>query len=153
VHKTLPNQTRIKPLRDAITVRSLCRRPHLPRNSRRSKAEASRIVVRHFLDWPGNAASRESQGQASTIALTEGYCRDDLRWCDGEELLWAHARMSTNTTRSRGMIVGVTIKKIESRAVDRRFGLQTGCAIKVFSCGEADKGRLWVGLNTRVGGA
>jgi hypothetical protein len=51
------------------------------------------------------------------------------------------------------MIAGVTIEKIESRVVDRGFRLQTGCAVKGFSCGEADEGRFWVGLDTRVGGA
>jgi hypothetical protein len=51
------------------------------------------------------------------------------------------------------MLAGEIIKKIESRVVDQGFKLQTGYAVKVFSCGEADEGRFWVGLNTRVGGA
>jgi hypothetical protein len=51
------------------------------------------------------------------------------------------------------MIAGVTIKEIETRVIDPGFGLQTGCAVKVFSCGEADEGRFCVGLDTRVGGA
>ena len=51
------------------------------------------------------------------------------------------------------MIVGVTVKKIESRTADRGVWLQTGCVVKIFSCGEADDGRFSVGLDTRVGGA
>lgn len=50
------------------------------------------------------------------------------------------------------MIVGVTVEKIESRAVDGGFGFQTGFAVEVFSCGEADEGRFSVGLDTRVSG-
>jgi hypothetical protein len=29
---------------------------------------------------------------------------------------------------------------------DGGFWLQTGCAVRVFSCGEADEGGFWVGL-------
>ena len=45
----------------------------------------------------------------------------------------------SHTTRSRGMIAVAIIKRIESRVVDRGFRLQTGRAVKVFSCGEADE--------------
>ena len=56
VHKNLPNMMHTKPPRDAITVPSPCLRPRLPCNSQRSKAEASCIVVRDFLDWSDNVA-------------------------------------------------------------------------------------------------
>jgi hypothetical protein len=38
------------------------------------------------------------------------------------------------------MIAVAIAKSIESRVVDRGFWLQTGCAVKVFSCSEAGKG-------------
>ena len=47
------------------------------------------------------------------------------------------------------MITGVIIEKIEARVGDQGLGLQTGCVVKVFSCGKADKPRFWVGLDTR----
>ena len=58
VHKNLPNMRHTKPPRDGITVPSPCLRPRLPCNSQRSKAEASCIVVRDFLDWSDNVAWR-----------------------------------------------------------------------------------------------
>ena len=72
-----------------------------------------------------------------------------VRSCDG----LIYARTLANTTRSQRNNRRCDVKKIESRAVDRGFGLQKGCVVKVFSCGEADEGRFWVGLDTRVGSA
>ncbi|PVH69522.1 hypothetical protein DL98DRAFT_541549 [Cadophora sp. DSE1049] len=61
-----------------------------------------------------------------------------------EELSLAQTRISANTTRTEAMIAGFTVMKIDSRVVDRGFGHQTGCAVKVFSCGEAVEGRFRV---------
>ncbi|KAH9205201.1 hypothetical protein DL95DRAFT_93824 [Leptodontidium sp. 2 PMI_412] len=61
-----------------------------------------------------------------------------------EELCLAQARISANTTRTEAMIAGLTVMRIDSRVVDRGFGLQRG-HVKVFSCGEAVEGRFRVG--------
>ena len=31
----------------------------------------------------------KARGRHPTVTLTERHCRDDLRWCDVEELRWA----------------------------------------------------------------
>jgi len=108
---------------------------------RRSQAEAGYVVVRHYFHWPGHIAWKECQGQASTVAFTEGALPWGSWWCDGEEreVSWAHARISVNAMPSRGMIAVATVKRIESRVADRGFWLQTGRAVKAFSCGRASE--------------
>ena len=44
---------------------------------------------------------------------------------------------SVNAMSFRGMIAVATVKDIESRVADRGFCLQTGRAVKAFSCGRA----------------
>lgn len=46
----------------------------------------------------------------------------------------------------RRTIAGVIIKTIESKVVDRGFGLQTDCAVRDFSYGEADEVEFRVGI-------
>lgn len=62
-----------------------------------------------------------------------------------EELSLVQARILANTTRTEAMIAGLTVMKIDSRVVDRGFGHQTDCAVKIFCCGEAVEGRFRVG--------
>jgi hypothetical protein len=47
---------------------------------------------------------------------------------------------------SRGMIAVAIVKSIESRVADRGFWLQTGRAVKAFSCGGTGEGAFGVGL-------
>ena len=49
--------------------------------------------------------------------------------------------------RSRGMIIGVTIKKIESRTVDQGFRLQAGCKSRFSAAARPMKGgSRWVSI-------
>jgi hypothetical protein len=50
---------------------------------------------------------------------------------------------------SRGVIAVATVKSIESRVADRGFWLQTGCAVKAFTCSGACKGAFRVDLSEK----
>ena len=56
---------------------------------------------------------------------------------EGGEL--SSCSISVNAMPSRGMIAVATVKRIESRVADRGFWLQTGRAVKAFSCGRTSE--------------
>jgi hypothetical protein len=48
--------------------------------SRRSQAEASRVIVRHFFDWPDRDMQRHSQSKPAPSSSPARHCREG---CDG----------------------------------------------------------------------
>jgi hypothetical protein len=118
---------------------------------RRSQAVASGAIERHFFDWPGRNAWKDTKAKSSAVVITESIAVS--KGCNGATARrgsWAEFMLVSQLIRlaQEEWSPSQTLESIDSRVRDRGFWLQTGCIIEVFSCGEADR-RFWVGLGKR----
>jgi hypothetical protein len=131
-HRSFSSQ--ISPDQGVQRISSSPRRRSSPRSSprhviiRRSQAEASHVVVRHFFNWPGRNARRHCQSKPAPPSSPARHCREG---CDGatarkgaESVLMLVSQPIQVTQEEEPP--SQTLESIESRVGDRGFWLQTG---------------------------
>jgi hypothetical protein len=117
--------------------------------SRRSQAEANRVIVRHFFNWLSRMAERYCQGKPVPSSSPARHCREGCDGATARGWSWdgAHARIPTNPSDSRGRIA----RRRCSRASNPEWeigdsGLQTGLGPSFSAAARAAEGSFGVGL-------